>query len=72
MEITDPNEERAEVAVASELRDRLGAKREVINFLAFFSLVLNGGIKLSNTQDATVIASWKVGGQDFYIYGRRA
>ncbi len=40
-----------------------------INYLDFFQSVINQKIKLSNGRDATIFASWKVGGQDFYIYG---
>jgi len=35
----------------------------------FFRQVSSGKIRLSNQDDANAFASWKVGGQDFTIYG---
>jgi hypothetical protein len=42
---------------------------ELINYKEFFKYVLKGIIKLSDAQRANTFASWKVDGQDFYIYG---
>lgn len=42
----------------------------LINHKEFFRFVLNGIIELSNEAESNVFTSWKVGGQDFYIYGR--
>lgn len=50
----------------------LGKKRimtDNVDHMQFFGDVLSGKIKLSNQDDANVFASWKVGGQDFYVYG---
>ena len=46
-----------------------GAHRQLVNHLDFFRRVLDGTMKLANDQDADCFASWKVGGQDFYVYG---
>lgn len=43
---------------------------KLIDYLKFFDLVLRGEIKLTNDKLANVWASWKVDGQDFYVYGR--
>ena len=43
--------------------------RQLVNHLDFFRRVLDGTMKLANDQDADCFASWKVGGQDFYVYG---
>ncbi len=40
-----------------------------ISHKKFFQRVLDTEISLSNDRDATCFCSWKVGGQDFYIYG---
>lgn len=45
--------------------------RKLIDHLEFFKLTLDGSIKLCNDQDGDIFASWKVGGQDFYIYGKK-
>lgn len=39
-----------------------------MHHLDIFQGVLNGNMKLCNDRDATHLASWKVGGQDFYVY----
>ena len=44
-------------------------QRPLIHHLVFFRGVLEGTIQLANDQDADCFASWKVGGQDFYVYG---
>jgi hypothetical protein len=48
-----------------------GIKRPVkcINHLDFFAKSIGDEIKLSNDIDCNIFASWKVGGQEFYIYG---
>ncbi len=46
-------------------------KANLINHNDFFHEVGTGKIVLSNDRDANVFASWKVGGQDFYVYGIR-
>ena len=43
--------------------------KELIHHYKFFGFVLRKRIELSNDEDADVFASWKVGGQDFYVYG---
>jgi len=43
--------------------------KKLMKYVEFFEAVLGGNIKLSNEAEADVFASWKVGGQDFYIYG---
>ena len=43
---------------------------KLIDHRKFFAFVVEDAIKLTNDQDADVFASWKVGGQDFYIYGK--
>lgn len=43
--------------------------RKLVNHFDFFRRVLDGTVKLANDMDADCFASWKVGGQDFYIYG---
>ena len=45
------------------------SKLRSLDHLEFFKMVLDKTIKLSNDQDATCFTSWKVGGQDFYVYG---
>ena len=47
------------------------SNRELIDHMEFFKLTLNGSIKLCNDRDGDIFASWKVGGQDFYIYGKK-
>jgi len=52
----------------------IGKKRimtDSVDHMQFFGDVLSGKIKLSNQDDANVLTSWKVGGQDFYAYGVR-
>ena len=44
-------------------------RRKLVNHLDFFRRVLDGTMKLANDRDADCFASWKVGGQDFYVYG---
>jgi len=44
-------------------------ERKLIHHDEFFKLYLDGKIKLSNDRDGDIFSSWKVGGQDFYIYG---
>lgn len=46
----------------------LMARPALVPHRMIFEGVLNGTLKLTNDQEATVFASWKVGGQDFYIY----
>ena len=45
--------------------------RKLIDHMEFFKLTLDGSIKLCNDQGGDIFASWKVGGQDFYIYGKK-
>lgn len=45
-------------------------KPALINHLDLFRRVLNGSLKLSNDRDAGYFGSWKVGGQDFYVYAQ--
>lgn len=42
----------------------------LIDHMKFFAFVTEGAIKLTNDRDGDVFSSWKVGGQDFYIYGK--
>ena len=46
-------------------------EKQLISHTRFFQEFLDGTIKLSNDRNANIFASWKVGGQDFYIYGIR-
>ena len=45
--------------------------KALMSHLKIFRGVLDGGYKLTNDEDGTVFASWKVGGQDFYIYAKQ-
>ena len=45
------------------------SEKKLISHADFFELFLVDKIKLTNNRDADIFSSWKVGGQDFYIYG---
>ena len=47
-----------------------GNEMKLIDHRKFFAFVVEDAIKLTNDRDADIFASWKVGGQDFYIYGK--
>ena len=42
------------------------------NYKEILKGILDGTLKLTNDRDATIFASWKVSGQDFYVYARKA
>jgi len=43
---------------------------KLIDHMAFLFQVTDGTLQMTNQQDAEVFCSWKVGGQDFYAYGK--
>lgn len=47
-----------------------GSEMRLIDHMKFFAFVTEGAIKLTNDRDGDIFSSWKVGGQDFYIYGK--
>lgn len=56
--------------LASDIIKNIGFdKPKLLTYTEFFNEVISNNIKLTNQEDANVFASWKVGGQDFYVYG---
>jgi hypothetical protein len=43
---------------------------KLLDHFDFWQGAITGQIELTNDQAADVFCSWKVGGQDFYAYGR--
>lgn len=52
------------------MAERIAKGPLLIDHLVLMSRVLSKEAELANDQDANVFASWKVGGQDFYIYAK--
>lgn len=42
----------------------------LVSYKEFFKLVLNKKIKLTSEENAEIYCSWKVDGQEFYVYGK--